>query len=751
MCRVRSLKLSICLLVLFSAFSSALAQSGSAPRRVTFDGRSTPLRWDATGLFFSRPGAKLNWRIANELWRIDPASGSAQQVSPDAPLGGRAPSSSSAFARVFVVNDGTLQPELWLANPDGRSARLLLKGDGEYFGSPIISPDGRRFAFTRTPSGSETHGFSAIWVGEVNDGAVRQRIIEASSPVWSPDGGQLAFEHRGDVYVSDWRLEIRNWQSEVETNVPTFNAPNALTPPATIRVYHAQGNADFSQVSTCRAKDLPVGAIQTFAFEDYVRFVVPIEASPSNPPEHLKAQAVAARTYAWQRINPANPYDVSDWTDSQAMCDLRADPRTDAATSATAGQYIAYQGALIAALYCAETGDPTRKCPFGGGCAYLQSVDDPVSFGRARLGHGGGLSQGGSQRWASWYGWNYIQILTHYYSNVTIEGQTDFGSLTAPWQNGYVNANRARIVGNASNGRTLDVFAQGEGLTTTLVATNTLLSTLDLSTLPDQPLRSLLISANLSSTQVSTLTLGLDRLPPTGTLTLPAFASSPTITAQLSATDMGPSGFAGWGLSNNWRWEGEDKLAQGYVLGAGGVVSDAQALNGRALFAPLGSSIIWYGPYTFDLPIGQGYRAYFRLKTNTITTTSQLAKLDVVADGANPIGIKRIYGTDFRALNQYQEFFVDFNYVVSPTLGVEFRVDSEGALPGDLYLDRVLVATYPLTTPLTTSWTLPVAFGPPQTVIAKFSDNAGNVSADVVGTVAFSDTLKLFLPLIRKP
>lgn len=367
---------------------------------------------------------------------------------------------------------------------------------------------------------------------------------------------------------------------------------------------------------------------------------------------------------------------------------------------------------------------------------------------RTRQGHGGGFSQKGSQRWAAQYGWNYLQILTHYYSNVTIEGQTNFGSLIAPWQGGYVSANRARIVGTASNGSTLDVYARAQGLTTTLVATSTLLSALDLSASPDQPLGAFVLTATLSNMQVSTLTLGIDRVPPTGTLTLPIGATGPTVTVQLSATEVGASGFAGWGLSNDWMWEGEDKLAQGTVLGAGSVVSDAAALNGRALFAAAGSSAIWYGPYTFDLPLNQAYRAYFRLKSSSNTSTAQVAKLDVVADGATPIGIKRVYGTDFRAANAYQEFFVDFNYVVSPTLGVEFRVDTEGVLAGDLYLDRVLVATYPVTNPLTTEWVVPPGTG---ALIAKFADHAGNVSADVTQTVSFSATQRIFLPIIARP
>jgi len=190
----------------------ALAQSGGAtPRRLTNDGRSTPIAWDSAGVIVARPGSLVGDRIANEWWRINLADGSALLVTADAPSG--APTRPVASAqRVFVVNGDALQPELWLADADGANARLLLKGEGEYFFTPTLSPDGARFAFTRTPSGSETHAFSSVWLGDMTSGAVKPLLAEASSPIWSADGEQLAFEHRGDVWIGSWKLEVGSWR-----------------------------------------------------------------------------------------------------------------------------------------------------------------------------------------------------------------------------------------------------------------------------------------------------------------------------------------------------------------------------------------------------------------------------------------------------------------------------------------------------------------------------------------------------------
>ena len=749
---------------------SGFAQTGiPAPHRLTFDGRTEPIAWELSGILVARPGAVLRdgdrVRVANELWQIDPSSGAGRQLSADSTVPARRSTGPVGGATVSVVNVPTLAPELWLTPAGGSGAGLLLKGTREYFDLPVVSPDGARYAFTRTPTGSVTRGSSAIWAGRVSGGPPLLLITGASSPLWSPDGRLLTFEHDGDLYTADIAVTRQGWAvQDIAFAATVSSQPSSLTPPPSIRVYHTKLNYDFSQMHTCRNTSLPVGAVTTLPLEDYVRFVLPIEASPSDPPESLKAQAVASRTYAWACINhggictTSHPaYDITDWTGDQAMCELRADSRTDAAGAATAGQYLSSNGLVAAALYSANNSDPTRTntSEFNnpGIFPYLRAVDDPVTFGNVRSGHGQGLSQVGSIRWAGNFGWDYIQILTHYYTGITVEGASNFGSLIAPWNNWWQTSNRIRIRGNASNGGAFDIRAVGQGLTSTLVASNPLLASLDVSGAPDQPPDGLVISGTLGTSQVTALTLGVDRLLPGGTLSAPLTTTVPTITLQLAGFDNGPSGFAGYGLSNHWIWEGEDKRTHGNALGAGSVVTDSDALNGQALYAPRGGSGVWYGPYTTALPFGHPYRAYFRLKTTGVLTTSEVAKIDVVSDQVNPIGLRHLYGTDFRNANTYQEFSVDFDYVSGPyvmstTNPLEFRVDFPGA--ADLWLDRILIAAYPAPAPLTTSWVLSSSVPGSYIVIAKFSDNAGNVSPDVPQLVSLVPADRLFLPLLLR-
>jgi hypothetical protein len=118
-----------------------------------------------------------------------------------------------------------------------------------------------------------------------------------------------------------------------------------------------------------------------------------------------------------------------------------------------------------------------------------------------------------------------------------------------------------------------------------------------------------------------------------------------------------------------------------------------------------------------------------------VLTTAEVAMLDVVdSAGTRLLGLRRLRGTDFRAANVYQEFPVDF---IADAAGLEFRTAFRAS--ADLYLDRVLVAGYPIDVTDSVSWQLSPGEGI-KTVTVKFVDRAGNVSADLITSVTLSDT-----------
>jgi hypothetical protein len=717
-------------------------------------------------------GARAAWSDGTHLWTLPRPGGESRLLVADAQILHFA-WSPDGRRLAYVIAAEDLSPALWVADVAGEDAPVLLtRGRGETFSMPSWSPDGRTLAFSRTPLGAATASASDIWLVSADGRDLRPLLrndLEESSPTWSPDGRYLAFNRAGDVWVLDVTHLLaaastlrqtqytgtaagsEDFSNQISPMIDNLLAPLVQqTPPVTIRVIHRAENY--------YRYDVPIGQIDVITFETYVKRAVPVEMPASWPIEALKVQAVAARTYAWYYTEEHADWDwdVSDWTDYQVMGrEDQRHPRSDIATDDTQGQYVAYQGNVIKAFYSAENGCPTRGIE---GLDYIQAVDDPVSFGQERWGHGWGMSQWGARRWAEWHDWGYQQILAHYYTGASVElpstgGPMPSGGVTLPWSDFFITSNRVYAVANGSD-ETSAVSAVGFYAvtdTTTLLVTDTVgndgWSTVwDVSALSDTTSTTITLSVLVVDgegnvqTETQTVHIGLDRRPPTETTAAISGATTDTLTvtlSSLSAADPSPgSGLQAMAFSNEgWAWEGEDLYHE-----SGEEIGDGDALNGKAWRGLAGthSAGAWYGPYTYDLPPGHAYRAYFRLKTNDVTTTTEVAMLDVVDNaGTRLLGLRRLRGTDFRAAGAYQEFPVDFNYTDAGSFGLEFRTAFRST--ADLYLDRVLIVGYPVSVGTNAQWRLTPGEGL-KTVTIKFIDGAGNVSTDLTRTVTLSDT-----------
>ncbi len=125
-----------------------------------------------------------------------------------------------------------------------------------------------------------------------------------------------------------------------------------------------------------------MAVVNEVALEDYLRGVIGAEMGGRAPLEALKAQAVAARTYAlysrgrWQ----GERIDLRDTTDSQVYsgADGESGP-TDQAVQETAGMILTQQGVPIPALFAADCGG--RTAPFADESGTLASVDDSEAHG----------------------------------------------------------------------------------------------------------------------------------------------------------------------------------------------------------------------------------------------------------------------------------------------------------------------------------------------------------------------------------
>jgi stage II sporulation protein D len=134
---------------------------------------------------------------------------------------------------------------------------------------------------------------------------------------------------------------------------------------------------------------LGVSAINAVALEDYVRGVVAGEVPASWPVEALRAQAVAARTYAIATSKNGDGFDQYADTRSQMYPGISGEhPRTDAAVAATAGEVVAYDGNAIVTYYFSTSGGRTEDVEnsFLGAepVPYLKSVADPYDAASPR-------------------------------------------------------------------------------------------------------------------------------------------------------------------------------------------------------------------------------------------------------------------------------------------------------------------------------------------------------------------------------
>jgi SpoIID/LytB domain protein len=127
-----------------------------------------------------------------------------------------------------------------------------------------------------------------------------------------------------------------------------------------------------------------MNAINAVGLEDYVRGVVPKESPASWPPEALKAQAVAARSYAIASPVHGNGFDQYDDTRSQAYGGVSAETaKTDQAVAATALQVVLFEGAPAKTFFFSTSGGHTENnenSSLGFGqppIPYLRGVEDP--------------------------------------------------------------------------------------------------------------------------------------------------------------------------------------------------------------------------------------------------------------------------------------------------------------------------------------------------------------------------------------
>ncbi len=125
-----------------------------------------------------------------------------------------------------------------------------------------------------------------------------------------------------------------------------------------------------------------LNAINALPLDQYLQGVVALESPSSWPAEALKAQAVAARTYALTTNKPGDGFEQYADVRSQVYGGVGAEtPATNAAVQATAGQVVTYAGRPVTTFFFSTSGGRTENVEntsLGSGpLPWLKSVADP--------------------------------------------------------------------------------------------------------------------------------------------------------------------------------------------------------------------------------------------------------------------------------------------------------------------------------------------------------------------------------------
>ena len=202
-------------------------------------------------------------------------------------------------------------------------------------------------------------------------GDTSRAIARGTQMTVSNSGGTLLLRMNGKNETMGSRFKIRRHQTSGENGVRIAQAryPRSLYP----------GDIEFI------AKGGNVQIIVHVYMEDYMRGVLPYEMDNSFPLEALKAQAVAARTYALKKMSAqAATYDLVDTTSDQVYNGTPSgNARCVQAVQETSGIVGTVGGEYMASYYTASNGGQTESVSNAWGSGsyrYLQVKDDPYDL-----------------------------------------------------------------------------------------------------------------------------------------------------------------------------------------------------------------------------------------------------------------------------------------------------------------------------------------------------------------------------------
>ena len=280
-----------------------------------------------------------------------------------------------------------------VAVPAHAASRLVVKGAG--FGHGVGMSQYGAYGFAQKGTGHKAilgHYYRGTQVGRL-DGRGHVRVLLKTA-------SRIVFKHASGV-AGGRRLDparryvaTRGLSGAVKLRSASGRDLGSYASPLTItgagggvqirgRSGHAANDGRYRGDLQIRASALGgVSAINSLGLDDYIRGVVAGEMPSGWPQEALRAQAVAARTYALATSKNGDGFDQYADTRSQVYNGIAGETAaTDRAVAATAGEVVVYDGRPIVTYYFSTSGGRTENVEnsFLGAepAPYLRSVEDP--------------------------------------------------------------------------------------------------------------------------------------------------------------------------------------------------------------------------------------------------------------------------------------------------------------------------------------------------------------------------------------
>lgn len=291
------------------------------------------------------------------------ANTAAQRISANAAIASRLKGMAAATGP-YRWNAGTMPSE-----GDAERQAAALRSVGLHAEAVVTEGQGGAIAFQ-------------VWVGEETDAerleVIRQRAAQASPglPLEAVQGDRPYL-----VKQDDATAELLFGGARATRY--SFNARSQLvwvTPRDGVATVAEKNGRSYRGGFELRQHNGKLAVINELPFEQYLVSVVGAEMSPPWPVEALKAQAVAARTFALNRGAKYEIAHVSDSSNDQVYYGVeKEDERVATAVQATAGEVLLANGELIEPYYFSNgggmTGDPIEV--WGQPIPYVKATISP--------------------------------------------------------------------------------------------------------------------------------------------------------------------------------------------------------------------------------------------------------------------------------------------------------------------------------------------------------------------------------------